>query len=257
MRVLGIIHVLVIATMAAMYASGPETAGGQTMRQALGLLGFAPAVAYAQGSGLTTGEGQGDIRLIVIGLDLSKSNPLVSDDVYARKVADRVAGMVAKLGFRGRVMVRTFGDYAKGSNAFHFDATVSSRYQPDQLAADIELLIASTPALVRKGTWSAQGKTNIVGFLENLAEVIECSEMPTTIVLASDGLEDSEYARLRNANATLPSPDAGLFAGCNRLEILGIGRAAGSPVTTKRLRETWASWAQAAGFADFAGLNDW
>jgi len=257
LRVLSIIHVLLIAGMAAMYASGSETAGGKTVHQALAMLGVAATEAYAQGSGLSTGEGQGEVRLIVIGLDLSKSNPLVSDDIYARKVADRVAAMVAKLGFRARVMVRTFGNYDQGSNAFRFDATVSSRYQPDQLANDIKLLISSTPALVRKGTWSAQGKTNIVGFLENMAQVIDCSAMPTTIILASDGLEDSEYGRLKNANATLPSPDSDLFAGCSRLEILGIGRSAASPTATKRLRDTWQTWAQAAGFADFSGLNDW
>ncbi len=207
--------------------------------------------------GYATGEGQSEIKRIVIGLDLSASNPLISNSEYASKAAARVGQMIASLGFRSQVVVRTFGVYGGGENTFRFDGVVSSRYRPEDMAAEVEALIANTPELVRKGVWRSQKETNIVGWLENMAEVVDCASMPTTYVLLTDGLEDSEYARLKHANAVLPAPARAYFAGCSELLMLGVGRATGSPETTARLRETWRGWAGQAGFQSFAGLNDW
>ncbi|NWH08721.1 MAG: hypothetical protein HXY22_08790 [Alphaproteobacteria bacterium] len=206
---------------------------------------------------VTTGEGEGEIRRIVIGLDLSASNPLVSNPEYAAKAAERVAGMITPLGFRSEVVMRTFGAYGGGGNSFRFDATISSRYRPEDMAAEVKTLIASTPALIKRGVWQTQQQTNILGWLENMSQVVDCKGMKTTYVLLTDGLEDSEYVRLKNKNATLPVPNPALFRGCDELIFLGLGRGTQSPETTGRLREEWHLWADKAGFRSYVGLNDW
>lgn len=194
---------------------------------------------------------------IVIGLDLSKSNPLVADPDFAAKVAARIAGVVAKLGFRSEVHVRTLGNYDASSNDFYYDAVLSTRSRPEQVAADIQKLIAGTPLLVRHGKWHAQNHTNILAFLDNVSQSLGCSGLPTTIILASDGIEDSEYAHLASASAHLPAPDGKPFAGCTEFQILGLGQGTRSPKETVRLRREWSGWARAAGFQKFQALNDW
>ena len=81
--------------------------------------------------------------------------------------------------------------------------------------------------------------------------------MPTTIILASDGIEDSDYARLGRADSHLPPPEGRPFKGCAELDVLGLGEGTKSPRVTTRLRSEWSDWAGAAGFARFQGLNDW
>jgi hypothetical protein len=194
---------------------------------------------------------------IVIGLDLSRSNPLIADPAFAARVSVRIAGIVRDLGFASEVHVRTFGNYDATSNNFAYDVVLSVRNRPENVAAEIQRLVGGTPLLVKTGKWRAQENTNIVAFLDNVSHSIGCADMPTTIILASDGLEDSDYARLIHAGSQLPAPDGKPFAGCAELKILGLGQGAGSPRLTTRLRGEWSSWARAAGFAQFVGLNDW
>jgi hypothetical protein len=196
-------------------------------------------------------------RRLVIAIDLSKSNPLIDNPAFAEKVASRVADEGRGLGFASEVHVRTFGNYDATSNNFQYDAVLSVRNRPDAVAAEVGKLIAGTPMLVSSGKWRAQGRTNILAFLDNVSQSIGCSGQPTTIILASDGIEDSEYARLEHSDAHLPSPNGQPFAGCAQLQILGLGEGTGSPSETVRLRGEWARWSHEAGFARFEGLNDW
>ena len=193
---------------------------------------------------------------VIIGLDLSKSNPLIDDPAFAARVGQRIAAIVRNLGFASEVHIRTFGSYDPSSNNWTYDTVLSVRARPDQVAAEIERLIAGTPRLVASGRWRSQQKTNILAFLDNSVRAIGCGGMPTTIILASDGIEDSEYARLADGDS-LPSPDRRLYRGCTKLAIYGIGQGTGSPVLTARLRSQWEGWARTAGFARFEGLNDW
>jgi hypothetical protein len=194
---------------------------------------------------------------VVIAIDLSRSNPLIDNPEFAAKVASRVGDQIRGLGFASEVHVRTFGNYDAGSNNFHYDVQISVRNRPESVAAEVERLIAGTPTLVRQGKWMAQGTTNILAFMDNASNAIGCAQIPTTIILASDGIEDSEYARLGHADAHLPTPEGRPFAGCSELEILGLGEGGRSPRETVRLRGEWAHWAHSAGFARFQGLNDW
>jgi len=193
---------------------------------------------------------------LIIGLDLSKSNPLVDDPAFAARVAARIADQVRGLGFASEVHVRTFGSYDPSSNNFAYDTQISVRARPEAVAAEIQRLIANTPQLVQSGRWRSQQRTNIVAFLDNITRAVGCGGMPTTIILASDGIEDSEYGRL-NHGGHLPPPDRRIYRGCGDLVIYGLGQGAGSPLLTTQLRAEWDSWAHTAGFGRFEGLNDW
>lgn len=256
MRVFFIAGLLVLAASGAYFWAAQSQESGGGLAATMDRLGV-PVPAQSLGTNYSTGEGEGEPIRLVVGLDLSKSNPLTSDRAYAGKVADRVAGMVEEMAFRSEIVVRTFGSYGGDTNTFRFDATVSSRYRPDQLAADVRALISSVPELVGRGTWQAQKKTNILGFLENIAVVTDCHSLPTTVVLLTDGIEDSEYVNLRNETASLPAPPRAIFADCAEMQMLGIGQGTASPTTTRRLRDEWTAWSQDAGFQSFVGLNDW
>jgi len=194
-------------------------------------------------------------KRVVIGLDIS--NPLVDDDRFAAKVAARIANVVGDLGMASEVHVRTFGSYDASVNNFAYDALISARNRPEHVAGEIQKLIAGTPYLVRSGKWSSQQRTNILAFLDNVSQSIGCGGLPTTVLLASDGIEDSEYVRLGGRDAHLPAPQGRPFRGCAQMEILGLGQGTHSPSETTRLRSEWSRWAVAAGFGRFVGLNDW
>ena len=204
-----------------------------------------------------TEQAQIPAKRLVVGIDLSKSNPLIADPAFAAKVGARVADEIRALGFASEVHVRTFGNYDASSNNFHFDAVLSVRNRPDYVADEVEKLISGTPLLVREGKWHSQGTTNALAFLDNVSQSLGCAGLPTTVVLASDVIEDSEYARLAEKHAHLPSPGGRPFAGCASLQILGLGEGADSPSETVRLRGEWSRWARGAGFKGFQGLNDW
>jgi hypothetical protein len=225
--------------------------GGTTMAvpQARQLAGITP-VSYTE-------QAQIPAKRIVIAIDLSRSNPLIDDASFASKVAARVADDVRGLGFASEVHVRTFGNYDASSNNFHYDVTISIHHRPDEVAAEVQRLIAGTPLLVKSGKWRAQGTTNILAFMDNVSQSIGCAGMPTDVILASDGVEDSEYVRLAQRDAHLPAPDGRPFAGCAELQILGLGEGDNSPTQTVRIRGEWSRWARAAGFSKFQGLNDW
>jgi hypothetical protein len=229
---------------------------------AFGLLGGG-AVAYEAGRHATIVEARlGDDaavmpKRLIIGLDISKSNPLVDDQAFAAKVAARIANIVAGLGMASEVHVRTFGSYDASSNAFYFDTLISARNRPEAVAAEVRKLIAGTPFLVKSGKWRSQSNTNILAFLDNVSQSLGCAGLPTTVILASDGIEDSEYVRLQHDSAHLPAPEGQPFRGCAQMEILGVGQGTGSPTETTRLRNEWQRWASRAGFARFVGLNDW
>lgn len=226
------------------------------------VLGAITAVALLAGGALALQVSQGSDQntlhpeRIIIGLDLSKSNPLVDNPAFATRVGQRIAGIISRLGMASEVHIRTFGSYDPASNGFAYDTVISVRSRPEQVAVEVQKLIANTPRLVASGRWKSQQKTNILAFLDNSVRAVGCGGMPTTVILASDGIEDSEYARLTQGD-NLPRPDRHLYRGCARLAIFGIGQGTGSPVTTSRLRQQWEGWTRDAGFGRFEALNDW
>jgi len=238
-------------TMLLAFAAAAGLAGGALTMQAIE---HAPEMMQVADAGDTAGLSP---KRIIIGIDVSKSNPLIENPAFASKVAARIAGEVRKLGFASEVHVRTFGNFDASSNTFYFDTVISTRARPENVAAEIQKLVSGTPLLVNRGKWVAQDSTNIVAFLDNAVQSIGCAGMPTTVILASDGIEDSEYARLNLEDSRLPPPEGHPFKGCAELQILGVGQGTRSPVETMRLRTQWTRWAQAAGFSHNTILNDW
>lgn len=196
-------------------------------------------------------------KTIVIGLDLSKSNPMVQDDAYAARAGAKAAEGLIDLPLKSRVLLRTFGSYEVTANGLKIDQRISSQAKPAAVAEGIATIIAKVPELVRSGKLKAQSKTNIVPFLETMSEVVDCQSDDVSVILLTDGFEDSEYAHLTAHGGHLPAPDSAIYAGCKNLTILGIGQGGGSPSATQALRAQWRDWAKAAGFAHFTGLYDW
>ena len=215
------------------------------------ILGTLAAVFVNQAAGAAEAP-----RTVVIGLDLSKSNPLVTDDAYAARAGAKAVEDIEGLSPHSRVMLRTFGSYDVTANALKVDQVISARAKPDAVADGVRTLIAAIPHLVRQGKLKAQGFTNILSFLDTMSQVVDCSAGPVDYILLTDGFEDSEYAKLK-AGGHLPKPSDKAFQGCASLTILGLGQGARSPSVTDRVREDWRGWATAAGFRHFAGLYDW
>ena len=109
---------------------------------------------------------------------------------------------------------------------------------------------------MKRGQLDTQNYTNILAFMEELSIELDCKELPTQIILITDGIEDSEYVRLIHRDAKLPRPKR-IFKNCYELQILGVGRGITSPTETNRIREQWKKWAKSAGFAKFTAVNDW
>ncbi|GAK44476.1 conserved protein [Tepidicaulis marinus] len=214
----------------------------------------APGAALAVDAGRTEADGA---RQILVGLDLSKSNPLITDAGYAARVAARLGEELDALPLRSRVMVRTFGVYDASSNHLKIDQVISARARPEDVAEGIQTLVANLPALVKEGKLEAQMKTNIVPFLDTMAQVVDCKAMPTTVVLLTDGAEDSDYGKLTKWGGKLPVPQEAHYEGCEELVILGLGQGFNSPKTTARFRTAWQAYAEGAGFKSFTGLYDW
>jgi hypothetical protein len=195
---------------------------------------------------------------IVVGLDLSRSNILVSSDEFAAKAADRVRATLLSLPARSVVSLRTFGNYDFRSNVMTRDWIVGVKTTKAlYIAEEVHQIIRSVPADIRSGKLFAQDTTNIVGFLRNVAGVTQCSTMSTSVILVSDGVEDSSVANMARGSRILPHPASPIFQGCDNLIILGLGQKLRSPQQTERLRREWMDWARAAGFRNFVGLNDW
>ena len=194
-------------------------------------------------------------QTVVIGLDLSKSNPLVDDAAYAARVASRLTSEIDKLPVRSRVMVRSFGAYDSSANPLKIDEVISARARPESVAEGISALVAALPQLVAEGKLKAQDWTFIVSFMETMSHQVDCAASDVRIILLTDGFEDSSDARMLRG-AALPKPEP-YFSGCSELMILGVGQGGGSPAVTKRAREQWKTWSDAAGFTRFTGLYDW
>lgn len=198
-------------------------------------------------------------RTIVIGIDLSTSNPLIRDQSFAARVAERVRPLIANLAPHSRVFFRSFGAYNSPANStLTLDITIAPKTaRAEDMAKLVSGVIAGVPQMVAQGRIQTQNSTNIVPFLMNMAQVVDCRAMPTDVILISDGVEDSQVANLSRRSSTLPAPAIAPYPGCEDLQILGIGRGLNSPRDTQRIYSEWQFWAQSAGFKTFIGLNDW
>lgn len=216
---------------------------------------------FAADQTITTGPANPE--RVVIGLDMSTSNPLVADPDHASKVAARVAEKIRGLSVRSEVIIRTFGVYGSAANdKLRIDTKISRNTPPDAFADKVERLIRGIPEFVEAGKLEAQPYTNIIAFLETMDVTVNCGDMPTSYILLTDGVEDSEYARLRMPDSKLPANTLRVTKPkCTSLTMLGLGKGMNSPSETKRLRQVWSNWSannsHNSPFKEFVGLNDW
>ena len=143
------------------------------MRRLPGLIlvfGFLAGAAAAQSA-----DAPATPQTVVIGLDISKSNPLVEDSAYAARVAKRLTGEIYKLPVRSRLMVRTFGAYDSSANPLKIDEVISARARPETVAEGVSALVAAMPQLVAEGKLKAQDWTYIVSFMETMSHQVDCA----------------------------------------------------------------------------------
>lgn len=207
------------------------------------------------------------VEMLIIGIDLSRSNPMIRDKAFAQKVAARIKPMIAALGPKSRIVLRTFGAYDVASNQLKLDQSIAAkRNLSEDVAALVGGIVAGVPTLIERGTIKAQNETNILAFLDNMAKITQCGKTVTRVILATDGIEDSELANLNRRNRdglpALPAPKQtpdgkAPFAGCEEFMILGLGQGTRSPEKTQFLTDEWARYATAAGFKKATLLNDW
>jgi hypothetical protein len=235
----------------------------RSLRQALATLAVAGLwLGAAQGAApRDPREDEEDTRpplQVVIGLDLSRSNPLVKSKDYAASAAGVVAQQISELPLQSVVMLRSFGSYDGESNDLRIDRAISNEgdERPAAVAVLVREIIASVPSLVHSGRLDMQESTNVIAFLENMSDFVDCKEMDAVVILVSDGIESSEYAELNRAGEHLPKPGK-IYRGCKELQIIGLGQGQKSPSVTEHLREEWEKWAKAAGFRSFSGYNAW
>lgn len=200
------------------------------------------------------------VETLVIGIDLSTSNPMTRDASFAQKVANWLRPRILGMGPKSLVYMRTFGSYDAAQNQMKVDRKISAkRNTPADIADLVTGIVAGVPQLIANRRLQAQNQTNILAFLDNMSKLVSCGpgKQPVTVVLASDGIEDSELGNLAGGTGALPLPSQPLFKDCKALIILGLGQGTRSPAKTRQLFEQWQAYARAAGFQEFQGLNDW
>lgn len=194
---------------------------------------------------------------IVVGIDISENSPYVTDKEFAEKAAAKIAPLIRGLPMRSKVTLRTVGSYQFSKHSIEIDREISRLSPGKNVAGIVTQVMGAVPGLVSSGKLVAHRQSNIVAFLTNISRTVDCSAEKVTIILASDGFEQSEYTNLKDKAGTLPTPEGQPFKDCVELQILGLGQGQSSPRTTERLHGQWEKWAQAAGFKSFIGLNDW
>jgi len=236
-----------------------------------------------------------DPIILVVGLDLSSSNPLIApnSDLRAKAakwVQEMIAGtadqLLPPLPVGSMILVRTFGDAdPTHQGLLEFEKLKSiiivDRNTRPIAAKRIGEIIANVPQSMAKSGIKPQGATYVVGFLADVArEVKEADDkyhrelqknifrrefkFRTKVVLLSDGIECSPSFDFENAKSTkLPDPYE-RFHQCEELSIYGL--AAGGPgcgnapirdrvVRFNRVYRAWDQWAKDAGCSRFSGKD--
>ncbi len=196
----------------------------------------------------------GPAPTVIIGIDLSTESPVISDDIFARRAAERVSTVIEDLGPRSTIKVRGFGDYGTDTDEIRFDWVISLRQNADSVARRVRILISRLPEAVRRETVEAHEQSNILAFLQDTVGMgMEgiCQGGKSRIFLLTDGLEDSDYADLSAPDADLPMPDSPVLEGCAELHMIGVGHDQTSARFVDRIKALWREWADRAGVLRF------
>jgi hypothetical protein len=183
-------------------------------------------------------------KTLTVALDVSGSNPLVSDARYAQIAAGYVRDKVSALQPGDVVSLHTLADRSL-ANFPSERIEITRRNRADKVAARIAQFMATMPTRHFEG----QESTNIMGFFA--FGQFDCTQ-GGEILLVTDGIESSPDMKAERllAGKPLPKPDKNLLSGCT-VTMFGVGQASAggqlSPVEVKHIRAAWTSWMTVAG----------
>ncbi len=187
-------------------------------------------------------------KTLVIGLDISSSNPLIHSDSYARYIGGLLGDRVLELDYGDVVVIETFGIHGELLSR-RAELEISKRLRHKKVAHFVRQLVAALPEAVRKGQLEPHGATNIMSFLRTRSERHGCRN-GLALLVATDGAESSDVVdekALRAGKAGLPAPSDSYLDGCE-VGLFGVGEGVESLVS-ERLRKQWRDYLQAAGAA--------
>lgn len=203
-----------------------------------------PPIAAA----LMMGSVSSQSATLTIGIDLSGSNPLLSQEAFAAQAGQHAAEAIKRLKEGDVVRVRTFGARSDAANLPVHSATIGRRNRPSEVGNAVAAYLRRLPGQAGKG----QPSTNILAFLE-LGSGFGC-ETNGAVLLITDGIESSSVVSakaLLDGKAVLPAPGPNL-RGC-ALTFYGLG-AGWELQQVKNLKVAWSQWAKKAG-ADFRAIS--
>jgi len=182
---------------------------------------------------------------IIVGLDVSASNPLIAESGYAADKGRQIADEIRKLSIGDTVIVETFGAHGSTSTT-RLTVPLSNRIRPDKAAAYVQGFIGKLPQLVKAGKLRPAGETNIVSFLRTRAGRYGCDN--TRYIVVTDGRESSDVvdeAALMSGRASLPTPSQPWLSRCH-VRLIGVGQGVPSQVSF-RLVQQWQNHLKSAG----------
>ena len=187
-------------------------------------------------------------QTLTIGLDMSLSNPLVTDKAFSQQVAGYVAQQIKPMRAKDQVVIMPFGARDNVAN-LHSKHIAIKRHKQAKTAKAVAHHIINFSA--QKS--NAQQATNILAWLE--FNDFNCAG-GGTIIAVTDGIESSETLNPKafiTGKAALPKPDEfHQLQGCNVVFYgLGVGRPAKE---AKIIRRAWTQYFKQAGVKSFTPI---
>ncbi len=169
---------------------------------------------------------------LVIALDVSSSNPLLTDPTFKRSAALYIANAVAELKSGDRVVIKRVGSLNHSAN-FAAHTLPIERHNVKKVAKRVAAYILSL-----KQSSHAQGSTNLLAWLGR--NPLSCGD-GSRLIMLTDGLEASEYVNpnhLLSGKQALPAPSEFVkLSGCS-VSFYGMGVGL-LDAQTNRLRRAW------------------
>ncbi|TVZ39773.1 hypothetical protein P886_4181 [Alteromonadaceae bacterium 2753L.S.0a.02] len=181
-------------------------------------------------------------KTLTVGTDLSQSNLLLTNELFARQAASYAANKVLNLENGDTVRVLSFGALDAPENIESQPFVISKRHRAKKVAGATGGKILH----MIKSAGEGQPNTNIVAFFE-INRSFGCDQGGEILIL-SDGLEASVYIspeKFKNGKQSLPKPDVDL-TGCT-VTFYGLGAGWSDPRQIKYVTAQWKSYIEAAG----------
>jgi predicted GNAT family acetyltransferase len=185
-----------------------------------------------------------EIRIL---LDVSGSNPLLTDKRFNEAAARYMDKALADIKPKDTVILQSFGSHGAADNLVE-KTIIIKRHRETSARNFVKNKIRNLPKQVK-----AQGSTNIIGWFSRHRP--DCSR-GNRLLFITDGIEASEYMPkpddLLNGKAQLPKPHEFInLKGCD-ITFYGLG-AGRTDKQLNNLRRQWRAYFKAAG-AHFTGI---